>query len=124
MCNSVNTYMYMTVHIATNTCTYTKLYHYTHTIAILHYASQYSSIQHAAVQYILDTVIEQLLLDKDRTFIYTEMVFARWWNQRTDKTKNTIRDRVKLYVIGGVYMYACVSMFSYSCRDAFIGIGF
>ena len=51
-----------------------------------------SSIQHAAVQYILDTVIEQLLVDKDRTFIYVEMAFfARWWNQQSDKTKETVR---------------------------------
>jgi lysosomal alpha-mannosidase len=51
-----------------------------------------SSIQHAAVQYILDTVIEQLLVDKDRTFIYVEMAFfTRWWNQQNDKTKEIVR---------------------------------
>jgi hypothetical protein len=50
-----------------------------------------SSIQHAAVQYILDTVIEQLLVDKDRTFIYVEMAFfTRWWNQQSDDTKNKV----------------------------------
>ena len=51
-----------------------------------------NSIQHAAVQYILDTVIEQLLVDKDRTFIYVEMAFfARWWNQQSNKTKEIVR---------------------------------
>ena len=66
-----------------------------------------NSIQHAAVQYILDTVIEQLLLDKDRTFIYVEIAFfARWWNQQTDETKNTVR--WSQYVIGG-----CVCMCEY-----------
>ena len=50
-----------------------------------------SSIQHAAVQYILDTVIEQLLVDKDRTFIYVEMAFfSRWWNQQSDRTKEIV----------------------------------
>ena len=50
-----------------------------------------NSIQHAAVQYILDTVIEQLLVDKDRTFIYVEMAFfTRWWNQQSDNTKNIV----------------------------------
>lgn len=52
-----------------------------------------SSIQHAAVQYILDTVIEQLLVDKDRTFIYVEMAFfTRWWNQQSDTTKEIVRE--------------------------------
>jgi hypothetical protein len=50
-----------------------------------------NSIQHAAVQYILDTVIEQLLVDKDRTFIYVEIAFfTRWWNQQSDDTKNKV----------------------------------
>ena len=51
------------------------------------------SIQHAAVQYILDTVIEQLLVDESRTFIYVEMAFfARWWNQQSDQTKEIVRE--------------------------------
>ena len=50
-----------------------------------------NSIQHAAVQYILDTVIEQLLVDKDRTFIYVEMAFfSQWWNQQSDQTKEIV----------------------------------
>ena len=53
-----------------------------------------NSIQHAAVQYILDTVIEQLQKDKDRTFIYVEIAFfARWWNQQSDDTKNIVSCR-------------------------------
>ena len=51
-----------------------------------------SSIQHAAVQYILDTVIEQLLVDENRTFIYVEIAFfVRWWNQQNDKMKEIVR---------------------------------
>ena len=50
-----------------------------------------NSIQHAAVQYILDTVIQQLQVDKSRTFIYVEIAFfARWWNQQTDDVKNIV----------------------------------
>ena len=50
-----------------------------------------NSIQHAAVQYILDTVIEQLQVDKNRTFIYVEMAFfTRWWKQQSDETKNIV----------------------------------
>ena len=36
------------------------------------------------VQYILDTVVEQLLLNKDRKFIYVEVAyFMRWWEEQT-----------------------------------------
>ena len=62
-----------------------------------------NSIQHAAVQYILDTVIEQLLVDKDRTFIYVEMAFfTRWWNQQSDDTKNIVRCHRSSVVCVGV----------------------
>ena len=45
----------------------------------------------AAVQYILDTMIEQLLVDKDHTFIYVEMVFfTRWWNEQSNATKEIV----------------------------------
>ena len=74
-----------------------------------------NSIQHAAVQYILDTVIEQLLVDKDRTFIYVEIAFfTRWWNQQSDNTKNVVRcHRVKSRVErggGGESERVCVSV--------------
>ena len=50
-----------------------------------------NSIAHAAVQYILDTVIEQLQVDKNRTFIYVEMAFfTRWWKQQSDATKDIV----------------------------------
>ena len=57
----------------------------------LYCATANNSIQHAAVQYILDTVIEQLLVDKGRTFIYVEMAFfTRWWNEQSDATKQIV----------------------------------
>ncbi len=50
------------------------------------------SIQQAAVQYILDTVVEELQLDPNRTFIYVEMAFfTRWWNQQNEATKQVVR---------------------------------
>ena len=67
-----------------------------------------NSIQHAAVQYILDTVVEQLLLDEDRTFIYVEIAFfIRWWNQQSDDTKDKVSHchEVKSSV---VHVCACV----------------
>ena len=60
-----------------------------------------NSIQHAAVQYILDTVIEQLQVDKNRTFIYVEIAFfTRWWNQQSDETKNIVSWRLCFGVFG------------------------
>ena len=47
-----------------------------------------NSIQHAAVRYIIDTVIDELLKNKDRKFIYVEIAFfTRWWNEQTDDIK-------------------------------------
>lgn len=50
-----------------------------------------NTIQHAGVQYILDSVIQELLADPNRTFIYVEMAFfARWWDQQTDEMKDAV----------------------------------
>ena len=49
------------------------------------------TIQRAAVQYILDTVVQELQADPNRTFIYVEMAFfARWWREQTDATKDIV----------------------------------
>ena len=43
------------------------------------------------MQYILDTVIDELQKDPNRTFIYVEMAFfVRWWNQQTDDMKDIV----------------------------------
>ena len=53
-----------------------------------------NSIQHAGVQYILDTVIDELQKNPNRTFIYVEMAFfVRWWNEQTDETKAIVSHR-------------------------------
>ena len=47
-----------------------------------------NSIQHAGVQYILDSVMPQLEADPSKTFIYVEMAFFnRWWVEQNDDTK-------------------------------------
>ena len=47
-----------------------------------------NSIQHAGVQYILDSVVQALADDPARKFIYVEMAFfARWWNEQDSDTK-------------------------------------
>ena len=50
-----------------------------------------NDIQHAGVQYILDSVIESLLENADRRFIYVEIAFFwRWWRQQTEQMQNTV----------------------------------
>jgi lysosomal alpha-mannosidase len=54
-----------------------------------------NDIQHAAVQYILDSVIPALVENPDRRFVYVEQAFFwRWWNQQNDQMKNTVRQLV------------------------------
>ena len=75
-----------------------------------------SSIQHAAVQYILDTVIEQLLVDKDRTFIYVEMAFfARWWNEQSSATKDIVS--LQIYCELSKNEFTAESIWNYTCNN-------
>lgn len=54
-----------------------------------------NDIQHAGVQYILDSVVDQLLKNPDRRFIYVETAFFyRWWKQQTDDMQNTVKQLV------------------------------
>jgi lysosomal alpha-mannosidase len=53
-------------------------------------------IQHAGVQYILDSVIDNLQKNPDRKFIYVEIAFfTRWWNEQTEATKAIVRKLVQ-----------------------------
>ncbi|XP_029413237.1 lysosomal alpha-mannosidase isoform X2 [Nannospalax galili] len=55
-----------------------------------------NNIQHAGVQYILDSVISALLVDPTRRFIYVEMAFfSRWWHQQTTATQDIVRKLVR-----------------------------
>ena len=43
------------------------------------------------MQYILDTVMDELGKNPDRKFIYVEMAFFyRWWNEQTDEMKDKV----------------------------------
>uniref|UniRef100_A0A8C9GPD5 Lysosomal alpha-mannosidase n=1 Tax=Piliocolobus tephrosceles TaxID=591936 RepID=A0A8C9GPD5_9PRIM len=55
-----------------------------------------NDIQHAGVQYILDSVISALLADPTRRFIYVEIAFfSRWWHQQTNAMQEVVRDLVR-----------------------------
>ena len=48
-----------------------------------------------SVQYILDTVVEELQIDRKRRFIYVEIAFfERWWRQQTESTQAIVRSLV------------------------------
>lgn len=54
-----------------------------------------NSIQHAGVQYIIDSVITQLVQNPQRKFIYVEMAFfMRWWRQQTPQQQELVRNLV------------------------------
>ncbi|KAK2817431.1 hypothetical protein Q5P01_025622 [Channa striata] len=54
-----------------------------------------NDIQHAGVQYILDSVVDQLLKNPDRRFIYVETAFFyRWWKQQSSSVQQTVKQLV------------------------------
>ncbi|XP_044309624.1 lysosomal alpha-mannosidase isoform X2 [Varanus komodoensis] len=54
-----------------------------------------NDIQHAGVQYILDSVIPQLLADPSKRFIYVEVAFfARWWGLQTEAMRQAVQQLV------------------------------
>ena len=58
-----------------------------------------SSIQHAGVQYILDSVVSELSKDPQRTFIYVEIAyFSRWWAEQTQSTKSLVSLHFTIYI--------------------------
>ena len=57
-------------------------------------------IQHAGVQYILDSVMMALDENAARRFIYVEIgFFWRWWRQQTNETQM----KVKQFVADGTH---------------------
>mmetsp|Transcript_3417 Transcript_3417/g.9779 ORF Transcript_3417/g.9779 Transcript_3417/m.9779 type:complete len:702 (-) Transcript_3417:135-2240(-) len=53
-----------------------------------YYYGANNSIQHAGVQYIFDTVIEQCSMNPDRKFTIVEQAFfQRWWNEQSAHVK-------------------------------------
>ncbi|NXV39293.1 MA2B1 mannosidase, partial [Rissa tridactyla] len=55
-----------------------------------------NEVQHAGVQYILDSVVAQLVANPSRRFVYAEVAFlARWWRQQDEATRRTVRQLVE-----------------------------
>ena len=53
-------------------------------------------IQAGSVQYILDTTIDELHKNPNRTFIYVEIAFfKRWWDEQNDEKKEIVKKLVK-----------------------------
>jgi lysosomal alpha-mannosidase len=61
-----------------------------------YYMGADNNIQHASVQFILDSVIPALQADPARKFIYVEQAFfVRWWREQDDTMKAAVRELVK-----------------------------
>ena len=55
-----------------------------------------NSIQHAGVQYILDSVVPALELSSERKFIYVEIgFFKRWWDEQIPSMHERVKKLVK-----------------------------
>ncbi|XP_073978683.1 lysosomal alpha-mannosidase-like isoform X2 [Rhodnius prolixus] len=65
------------------------------------------NIQEAGVQYIIDSVIEALLENPQRRFIYVETAFFwMWWVEQTHEKKQVVRELVnsgRLEIVGGAW---------------------
>ncbi|XP_062548691.1 lysosomal alpha-mannosidase-like isoform X3 [Armigeres subalbatus] len=72
-----------------------------------YYYGSRTSIQKAGVQYILDSVIQSLLKDPSRRFIYVESAFFfKWWTEQTPELQDQVRELVnqgRLEFIGGAW---------------------
>ncbi|XP_015516452.1 lysosomal alpha-mannosidase isoform X2 [Neodiprion lecontei] len=64
-------------------------------------------IAKAGVQYILDSVIHELLEDPNRRFIYVETAYLwKWWSYQSDRVKTDVRrliDEGRLEIISGAW---------------------
>jgi len=60
-----------------------------------YYYGAHNDIQKAGVQYIIDSVIDELQADPKRRFIYVEMAFfTQWWKEQTEEKKDIVRNLV------------------------------
>lgn len=71
-----------------------------------YYYGAHNEIQHAGVQYILDTVIDQLLKDPRKRMIYVEIAFFyRWWSEQHDSLRHVVKGLVNQgrleFILGG-----------------------
>nr|BET03731.1 alpha-mannosidase [Allium cepa] len=75
-----------------------------------YYVGSNNSIQIACVQNVLDSLIPELVQDKNRKFIYVEQAFfQRWWRQQSDAMKKIVKGLVDSgqleFVNGGMCMH-------------------
>uniref|UniRef100_A0A182KEA5 alpha-mannosidase n=1 Tax=Anopheles christyi TaxID=43041 RepID=A0A182KEA5_9DIPT len=72
-----------------------------------YYYGSRSSIQKAGVQYILDSVIQELLKDPTRRFIFVESAFMqKWYTEQNEAMRDIVKDLVaegRLEFIGGAW---------------------
>ncbi|XP_055684931.1 lysosomal alpha-mannosidase isoform X1 [Lutzomyia longipalpis] len=94
-----------------------------------YYYGSRTLIQKAGVQYILDSVIQALLADPQRRFIYVESAFFfKWWKEQTPELREQVRQLVeegRLEFIGGawsmndeatVHYQSVIDQFTYGLR--------
>ncbi|EDV26091.1 uncharacterized protein TRIADDRAFT_63890 [Trichoplax adhaerens] len=61
-----------------------------------YYYGAKDKVAHAGVQYILDTVVQELMADPSKKFIYVEIAFfTRWWREQDKKTRENVKMLVK-----------------------------
>ncbi|KAJ2941877.1 hypothetical protein O0L34_g10690 [Tuta absoluta] len=72
-----------------------------------YYYGTRNNIQHAGVQYIIDSVVRELWNDPKRRFVYVEsFFFFKWWHKQSDETKQKVRTLVqegRLQFAGGAW---------------------
>lgn len=72
-----------------------------------YYYGSNSSIQKAGVQYIIDSVVQELLRDPNKRFIYVESAFFfKWWKQQDTTLQQDVQNLVqqgRLEFIGGAW---------------------
>lgn len=60
-----------------------------------YYYGMRNDIQRGGVQYILDTVVEELIRDKERRFIYVETAFFwKWWQEQNEEQRAVVRELI------------------------------
>lgn len=65
------------------------------TVDQYYYGSKNIMNQLVSVQYILDTVVDELIRDPAKRFVYVEMAyFWRWWNEQNEDMKQKVRELV------------------------------
>ena len=58
-----------------------------------------NSIQNAAVQYIYDSVLDELWKDSEKKFVSVEMeFFSHWWKEQTLHVKRKVHKVVERYI--------------------------